>query len=210
MYELPAPILFLDDIFCVIQVIKCSLLQYTGTIHLSNLDALYSTPGNCNIFYHSDNQSEYSTTNMESIFTARFSLNRLHLSTKLHKKYIKFHNNCTASSQNLQHSPVKHCITTANDPSCQPSSHKGKNRTRGSSRELSSTYYSCYSRILPTTYYSQNYSGIISPGLLHIERACCTLGRHLCMLGGLRMLLKWVSRAQIMECVIVVHSIAMS
>ena len=29
---------------------------------------------------------------------------------KLHKKYIKFHNSCTASSQNL---PVKHCITTA-------------------------------------------------------------------------------------------------
>lgn len=82
MYELLAPIIFLDDIFCVIQVIKCSLLQYTGTIHLSNLDALYSTPGNCNIFYHSDNQSEYSTTNMESIFTARFSLNRLHLSTE--------------------------------------------------------------------------------------------------------------------------------
>lgn len=82
MYELPAPILFLDDIFFVIQVIKCSLLQYTRTIHLSNLDALYSTPGNCNIFYHSDNHSEYSTTNMESIFTARFSLNRLHLSTE--------------------------------------------------------------------------------------------------------------------------------
>ena len=32
---------------------------------------------------------------------------------KLQKKYIKFHSNCTASSQNLQHSPVKHCITRA-------------------------------------------------------------------------------------------------
>lgn len=51
MYELLAPILFLDDIFCVIQVNKCSLLQYTQMIHLSNLDALYSTPCNCNIFF---------------------------------------------------------------------------------------------------------------------------------------------------------------
>jgi len=60
-------------------------------------------------------------------------------------------------------------------------------------------------------------------GILHVERAYCILRGHLACwevilhvgktslhVGRAEDANKWVSRAQIMECVIVVHSIAMS